>query len=97
MNDLEIYVRHSAGKALLMLHAPEALRAIVLAAVKGGEVDSTKARIHLELSILPEWITDPSVRKQVSKIHDPIHIRIPISALSMDFSAEPLENRPIAK
>jgi hypothetical protein len=89
MNDLEIYVRHSSGRALLMLHAPEALRATVLAAIKSGEIDSTQARMHLELSILPEWITDSSVRMQVSKIEDSIHVRIPISVLSMNFAAEP--------
>jgi hypothetical protein len=89
MSTLEVYVRHSAEKALLMFHAPETLRAAMLAVVKGNQLDGAKARIHLELSIRPEWITDPAVRKAVSKIDDAIHIRIPISALTMDFSAEP--------
>lgn len=88
MNSIEIYVRHSAEKALLMFHAPETLRAAMLAAVKGNQLDAAKARMHLELSIHPDWITDPAVRKAVSGLDDAIHIRIPISALTMDFSAE---------
>ena len=89
MNDIEVYVRHSAGKALLMFHAPETLRAAMLAAARSGKLDAKSARIHLELSILPEWISDPAVRDSVSRIDDPIHIRIPISALTINFSSEP--------
>jgi len=86
MNDVELYVRYSGGAALLMLHAPEALRSTVLAAIKNGELDSSQASIHLELSILPEWITDPTMQKQVSDLYEQIHIRVPISSFNINFS-----------
>ena len=55
---MEIYVRHQSGpSAMLNFHLSDAQRLKLIAALARGEPFELPAR--LELSVLPEWMTDP--------------------------------------
>lgn len=55
---MEIYVRHQSGpSALLHFHLNDAQRLQLITALANGE--SVALPAHLELSVLPQWVTNP--------------------------------------
>ncbi len=70
----EIYVRHS-GEANL-LHAYGDASKLRHSGERGEPV------AFVELSVLPEWITDPEQRKAYAESGQMIHLRIPIHSAS---------------
>jgi len=82
---VEIYVRQSAGRNYLNFHVSNILREKLLASLKNGAVDSDGVDINLELSILPEWITDEEQRARFENQRESMHIRVPVSAINTYF------------
>lgn len=68
----EIYIRHSGGSNHLHAHGDTtALR----------QSDAQREPLaFVELSVLPEWITDPEERKVYAESGRMVHLRIPIHA-----------------
>ena len=58
MNGIEVYLRHSDGRALLMLHVPSCMRAQFLQAGQDRVVDGQGLPISFEAPVLPEWRAD---------------------------------------
>lgn len=79
---VEMYVRHSAGLALFHVHLPAAFASTFIERLRGDQVTSDDAVVHLELSVLPEWVTDSDQRAQLTKI-GPVHVRVPIAQIAL--------------
>ncbi|WP_018992432.1 hypothetical protein [Aromatoleum toluclasticum] len=88
MNDqtVEIYVRHSSGRGLLMFHIPTRIRDLFLQGINVGEFTPATNQAYLELSVVAEWITDADIRAQVQSMESPIHLRIPLVAITTSFN-----------
>lgn len=84
--NIEIYVRQSASRNFLTVHASPEIRDTLLNGLREGSFECGGSPTHLELSILPEWITDEDQRCHVKGDLDPIHVRIPISVICTHFS-----------
>lgn len=84
-NCLEVYVRHNSSGAMLNILADDLMRERIVNSLSAGKVDGTDISINLELSVLPEWVTDPETRKRVGQIPGTIHIRVPLAAINMLF------------
>lgn len=70
---IEIYVRHQSGpSAMLNFHLSDAQRLQLIAALARGEPFELPAR--LELSVLPQWMTDPE--------DNPAHAVIPLRVIN---------------
>lgn len=83
--EIEIYVRPSAGSNFLTIYAPSSTRDKLIAFLKNGVFQDPKTITHLELSVLPEWITDANQRAAFERDLGSIHIRIPIAAMNAYF------------
>lgn len=75
---IEIYARHSGGRALLNFGVPAAMRDRSLERVAEGHFDSEDLPVHLELVVLPEWNAGSG---------EPGHARIPIAAINVNCSS----------
>ena len=85
---IEIYLRHSSGRSLLMFHVPASNRNNFLEGLKRGEVSGNELGINLELSVLPEWITDPTERENFIRSGSNIHIRISLASITASYSED---------
>lgn len=84
---IEIYVRNSADRTLLNLYVPARLRAQLLKALKdGGTFSDSGVPMALELSPLPEWITDDDERERAGQVGPGSHLRIPITSINLQFT-----------
>lgn len=83
---IELYIRHSIGKAMLNLYIPKEMKEKFLTGVKNNTLELPEDSAHFELSILPEWIPDPEQREAIEKLDQVIHIRIPIAAINTQFT-----------
>ena len=52
---IEIYVRPSGDRVMLMFHIPEAIRAQVLKGLAEGCFDPHGAEVHMELDVLQKY------------------------------------------
>lgn len=52
---IEIYVRNSGDRNLLMLHVPESMKERLIEGIRNGSFEAEDASIYLELSVLNEW------------------------------------------
>lgn len=66
----EIYVRHSGGSNMLLAYGD--------ASSLTSSSDEGEPIAIVELSILPEWITDAEKRRSYEASGELIHVRIPI-------------------
>mgnify|MGYP000508771439 CR=1 FL=1 len=73
MSGIEIYVRHRSEGTMLNIHLDQEAKEALIAALQSGKFDNPNMPIHLELSILPEWLSDT---------HS-MHARIPISEINV--------------
>lgn len=71
---IEIYVRHSGGKNLLNVYASDDAKKAAAQAHSRGLPTA-----FVELSVLPEWITDETQRAAYEAGGEVLHLRIPIS------------------
>ena len=76
-NKIEIYVRNSGDRTLLNFYIPSEMREAFLSALQNGGFEERNTDINLELSVLNEWRTDAD--------RDEPHIRVPISAINLQF------------
>lgn len=76
MSGIEIYVRHRSDGAMLNFHLSSRDRLALIHALTMGSMKDASIPVHLELSLLPEWLTDP----------ESMHARIPISAINFNVS-----------
>lgn len=81
MPEIAIYVRNSGGRSLLNVYLPAGEREGFLSGLAAGEYSSEGA--HLELSVLPEWITDDEERARLVAFGSLPYLRIPLSAINV--------------
>lgn len=84
-NRIEIYVRPSGDRVMLNFHVPEALKEALIAGIRDGSFSTDAARMNVELSLLPQWITDGDDRKAYEKQFSSVHVRIPIDTVNTNF------------
>ncbi len=72
MRVIEIYVRHNNDGAMLNIYLDHRAKQDLIIALQSGRFESEDASIHLELSVLPEWLTSA----------EEMHARIPIRAIN---------------
>lgn len=73
MSSIEIYVRHNNDGAMLNVYLDSSTKQELITALQSGRYESADASIHLELSVLPEWLTNQGEA----------HARIPIAAINV--------------
>jgi len=61
---------------MLNFHLSSRDRQALILALTTGSMEDASIPIHLELSLLPQWLTDP----------ESMHARIPISAINFSVS-----------
>ena len=83
---IEIYVRCSGERVLLNLHVPSAAKASFLKALAEGTLESGGRPIAVELYLQSDWISDIDVRARLQAEGGPIHARIPITAINVNYS-----------
>jgi hypothetical protein len=83
---IEIYVRKSADRTLLNLHVPAHLKEQFIAALESGSFSDSCIPMALELSPLPDWITDQDLRGAATLAGTGVHLRIPLTAINLSFS-----------
>ena len=79
---IEIYVRPSVGRVLLNIYLGADVRDRFVDGIGRGEFECRDAPTHLELSVLPEWVTDPELRVKIAALDSPIHVRIPLTHIN---------------
>lgn len=78
-NGIEIYLRHSGDRTLMMFHVPADMREQFLLAMQGDTLDGREVPIAFEAPILPQWIRDPEA---------PEHMRVAVDQISIQFDDE---------
>lgn len=73
MAGIEIYVRHNAGGAMLSIHLDSTTKQRLLDALQEGSFNAPDTSMHLELTLLPEWL-DPL---------GSLHSRIPLVSINV--------------
>lgn len=82
--EIDVYVRHSSSGTFLNIHVPSSRKDQFAAALKQGHLQG--GGVAVELSVLPEWITDEEVRDKVSALNEFIHLRIPVTSFNISVS-----------
>ena len=72
---IEIYVRNSGDRNLLMFHVPESMKERLIEGIRNGSFEAHDASIHLELSVLNEWKDEDN----------PEHVRIEVSEITANY------------
>lgn len=72
---IEIYVRNSEHKNMLMFHIPESMKERLVEGIMNGYFEDYDASIHLELSILNEWKDEDT----------PEHVRIDVGCITVNY------------
>lgn len=73
---IEIYVRKSGDKNLLMLHIPEKTKEHLINGIKNGKFEKQDVSIYLELTLLKEWKSE----------ENPDHVKIEISEIAANYA-----------
>lgn len=77
-NKLEIYIRDTHSGTMLNIYAPSALTGCLASLARNGEYTEGAT---LELSLLPEWISDESDRRKLIESKMTLHVRIPVASI----------------
>ncbi|WP_139225645.1 hypothetical protein [Paracidovorax konjaci] len=72
---IEIYVRNSGSRNLLMLHVPENMKERLIEGIRNGSFETKDASIHLELSVLNEWRDS----------ENPEHVRLEVNEITANY------------
>ena len=72
---IEIYVRNSGGRNLLMLHIPEDMKERLIKGIRSGSFEAADASIHLELSVLGDW----------KDSENPDHVRLEVNEITTNY------------
>ncbi|MCP1318387.1 hypothetical protein [Vreelandella lionensis] len=73
MSGIEIYIRHRSEGALLNIYLDKKTKVALVAALENGKFDDPNVPINLELSILPQWLSE----------ENSTHVRVPISEINI--------------
>lgn len=85
---IEIYLRPGGRTDRhLMFHIPEHLRERFIQAVLNGHVDGAEIPMHVELSVLQEWLTGPEQTASKPKLKLPLHMRVRLTGMYLDTTA----------
>lgn len=77
MDGIEVYLRRSGNRNLLMFHVPGRLRSQFQQAMEEASmIDGHQMPIAFEASVLPEWTSDSD---------DPGHMRMAIDGITVQF------------
>lgn len=76
MSGIEIYVRHRSDGAMLNIYLDRKAKEALIAALESGKFEAPNTPISLELSVLPEWLSEPGST----------HARIPISEINVSIA-----------
>lgn len=76
MDRIEIYLRHSGDRALLMFHVPNRLRTKFLQAIQNGVVDSKEMPLAFETPVLSKWDAEKEI---------PTHMRTEIDQITIQY------------
>lgn len=79
---VEIYVRPGGRGVLMMIQLPDDVDRQQFVEKATSRDAAPDLGMHLELSVLPDWCTDPDVRSEVERIGH-IHVRVPVEWLSL--------------
>ena len=52
---IEIYIRKSGDRNLLMFHVPAELKEQLVQGIKNGSLEAETVSINFEMSVLPQW------------------------------------------
>ncbi|MFM0324895.1 hypothetical protein [Caballeronia glebae] len=87
MRQIEVYVRDSGQGKLLSVHMPESLRQSFSGCLEKGEFNPNWfcSSLALELSVLPEWLTDSRQRAAAKRRTENLHIRVPLDAIKVNY------------
>lgn len=81
----EIYVRQGSEHNMLNLYVPSHMREAFTKALSGGTFQVMPESINFEISVLPEWLSDESQQESAKRSSEPMHVRVPISAINIQF------------
>ncbi|SIQ87876.1 hypothetical protein [Aquipseudomonas alcaligenes] len=73
MSAIEINIRHRSDGAMLNIYLDRKTKAALIAALESGQFADSNTPINIELSVLPEWLSEPGST----------HARIPISEINI--------------
>jgi hypothetical protein len=73
LSSIEIYVRHNGNGAVLNIYLDSSTKQELISALQSGRFESAGVPMHLELSVLPEWLTNQGES----------HARIPVAAINI--------------
>ncbi len=76
---IEIYLRHSSDRTLMMFHVPASMRQQFLLAMQGDTLDGRETPIVFEAPVLPQWIPDPEASA---------HMRVAVDQISVQFDTD---------
>ena len=77
MKKIEIYIRHNSNGAMLNLHVPSELKEFLLKSLNNGQLDLSNLEANFEISVLPEWIDNPS--------DSPAHARLKLTSNNINY------------
>lgn len=80
---VEIYIRNSGSRTLLNFHIPSDLKEAFISALRDGSFSEAGVDIALEVSMLPQWITDADQRSEAQECDHVVHARIPLSSINV--------------
>jgi len=87
-NDIEIYVRPGGEHNMLNFYVPVQARERFMQALATGSIELPAGAINFEISVLPQWLTDPVQRKKAERAQEPLHVRVPLGAINVQFTEE---------
>jgi len=81
-NKIEIYVRVTS-EPMLHIFLPTRIRRLIQDSFEKIKAALSGCETHIEVSILPEWITDQGLREKFIARDENLHVRIPIRYLDI--------------
>ena len=72
MSSIEIYIRHRSDGAMINIYLDRKTKTALIAALESGKFADPSTPINLELSVLPEWLSEPGsthARSPISEIN----------------------------
>lgn len=75
MGSIEIYLRHSGDRALLMFHVPARLRDTFRNSMQIGSLSDRHVPINFEAPVLPEWMPAQDEPQYIRATIDEIRVQ----------------------
>jgi hypothetical protein len=72
---IEIYIRKSGDRNLLMFHVPEELKERLIQGIKSGSFKAETVDIGFEMTVLPQW----------QSAGEPNHLRLEVDEITAGY------------